>query len=213
MIRVTILAAHLPVRIGLREMLSGREGIEVASDAASVESAIGSLDGVDVLVMAAPLDQTQTWTEVNELFVENETSSAPAILMLSDEPLESASSTQETRVWGILPLNASEDELEAAIKALAQGLVVGAPALLKDAWRRPIGTPLRLSITSEQLTAREGEVLGLMARGLANKQIAAQLGISEHTVKFHLSSIYTKLGASSRTEALTIGTKLGWIVL
>jgi DNA-binding NarL/FixJ family response regulator len=57
------------------------------------------------------------------------------------------------------------------------------------------------------------EVLGLMARGLANKQIAAQLGISEHTVKFHLSSIYTKLGANSRTEAVSIGTRMGLIGL
>ncbi len=61
----------------------------------------------------------------------------------------------------------------------------------------------------EQLTARELQVLQLLARGLANKQIALQLGISEHTVKFHVSSIYARLGVSSRTEAVRLGVTAG----
>jgi DNA-binding NarL/FixJ family response regulator len=65
----------------------------------------------------------------------------------------------------------------------------------------------------EQLTAREMEVIQLMAQGLANKQIALKLGISEHTVKFHLSSLYVKLGISSRTEAVKRGIELGLISL
>jgi DNA-binding NarL/FixJ family response regulator len=65
----------------------------------------------------------------------------------------------------------------------------------------------------EELTEREMEVLELLADGLANKQIALELEISEHTVKFHVSSIYTKLGAANRTEAVRIGARLGLIVL
>jgi DNA-binding NarL/FixJ family response regulator len=65
----------------------------------------------------------------------------------------------------------------------------------------------------EELTARESEVLQLLAQGLANKQIALALGISEHTVKFHISSIYAKLGVTNRTEAVTQGARLGLIVL
>jgi DNA-binding CsgD family transcriptional regulator len=65
----------------------------------------------------------------------------------------------------------------------------------------------------ESLTAREKEVLQLMAEGLANKQIAMRLSISEHTVKFHLSSLYSKLGVSSRTEAVKRGLGLGLISL
>ena len=65
----------------------------------------------------------------------------------------------------------------------------------------------------EPLTAREKEVLGHMAEGLANKQIALVLGISEHTVKFHLSALYAKLGAASRTEAVKRGIELGLISL
>ncbi len=62
-------------------------------------------------------------------------------------------------------------------------------------------------------TERELQVLELLAQGLANKQIALALGISEHTVKFHLSGIYTKLGASSRTEAVRLGVRQGLILL
>jgi DNA-binding NarL/FixJ family response regulator len=65
----------------------------------------------------------------------------------------------------------------------------------------------------EPLTDREIEVLQLLAQGLANKQIAAELGISEHTVKFHVSGIYTRLGAASRTEAVRLGVRQGLIVL
>jgi DNA-binding NarL/FixJ family response regulator len=63
------------------------------------------------------------------------------------------------------------------------------------------------------LTERELEVLGLLARGLANKQIALELAISEHTVKFHVSSIYTKLNVTNRTEAVRAGLRGGWIAL
>ncbi len=65
----------------------------------------------------------------------------------------------------------------------------------------------------EELTRREVEVLGMVAAGLANREIASRLGVSEHTIKFHISSILGKLGASSRTEAVTCGIKRGLILL
>ena len=64
---------------------------------------------------------------------------------------------------------------------------------------------------SEEITSRETEVLRMLAEGLVNKEIAARLGISEHTVKFHISSILDKLGASTRTEAVTLGIRRGLI--
>ena len=73
-------------------------------------------------------------------------------------------------------------------------------------WRKPS----RSLIT---LTERERQVLQLTAQGLANKQIAAALEISENTVKFHLSSLYAKLGVTSRTEAVRSGARHGWVVL
>jgi DNA-binding CsgD family transcriptional regulator len=80
-----------------------------------------------------------------------------------------------------------------------------------------IGTPAATLGEGEgevdPLTAREKEVLGLLARGLPNKRVARDLGISEHTVKFHVSSIFAKLGAQSRAEAVSIGARRGLISL
>ena len=93
----------------------------------------------------------------------------------------------------------------AAIHALSQGLIVGAPTLLFESENEPL--------ERGPLTDRESEVIGLLAKGLANKQIAAALGISEHTVKFHVSSIYSKLNVTNRTEAVREGLRGGWIAL
>jgi DNA-binding NarL/FixJ family response regulator len=109
------------------------------------------------------------------------------------------------RVWGILPTDSSAEELTAAIHALSQGLIVGPPNLLFESETEPL--------ERGPLTERESEVLGLLAKGLANKQIAVSLGISEHTVKFHVSSIYAKLNVTNRTEAVREGLRGGWIAL
>ena len=127
------------------------------------------------------------------------------ILFLSDEQVDVQEMKRSYRVWGILPTEASAEELIAAIHALSQGLIVGTSTLLFESESEP----------SERgpLTDRETEVLGLLSRGLANKQIAVTLGISEHTVKFHVSSIYTKLDVTNRTEAVREGLRGGWIAL
>ena len=122
------------------------------------------------------------------------------------------------RPWGLLPLEASAEELLAALNALHEGLFVSPPALIQQLVSNPAleSQPLAGRLDDSpggELTERESEVLGLLAQGLANKQIAARLGISEHTVKFHVSAIYSKLGASSRTEAVRLGVRQGRVVL
>jgi DNA-binding NarL/FixJ family response regulator len=126
------------------------------------------------------------------------------VLYLRDEPLN-LQALDSSAAWGLLPQDVSAGELCAAVHALAQGLVVGTRQLLygSDDARADRGP----------LTAREAEVLELLAKGLANKQIAVELGISEHTVKFHISSIYTKLNATNRTQAVREGLRNGWILL
>ncbi len=101
-------------------------------------------------------------------------------------------------------------KLGVSLLAVAQGLVVCddalAPFLLPT--RHPEQTPLVAA-----LTAREGEVLQLVAEGFPNKTIADHLHISEHTVKFHLNAAMGKLGARSRTEAVVRATRLGLLLL
>lgn len=118
------------------------------------------------------------------------------------------------RAWGLLPLEATAEELTAAIHALAEGLVIASPTLIDPFLK--LGQPTQPEaeeMLSEPLTEREMQVLQLLAQGLANKQIALQLGISEHTVKFHISGIYSKLGVTNRTEAVRQGVRRGMIVL
>jgi DNA-binding NarL/FixJ family response regulator len=132
-------------------------------------------------------------------------SPSAAILLLSNDPPNIQELRRSARVWGILPADASPDELSAAVHALSQGLIVGTSSLLFESVNGPL--------TEGPLTERESEVLSLLSKGLANKQIAVELGISEHTVKFHVSSIYTKLNVTNRTEAVRAGLRGGWIAL
>lgn len=128
-----------------------------------------------------------------------------AILLLTDDPVQLQPLMNLEAPWGVLPLDTSAEELCASVRALAAGLIVGArPVLTLSDEPRAAASPL---------SEREIEVLRLLAKGLANKQIALELGISEHTVKFHVSSIYTKLNAANRTQAVREGLRNGWIVI
>jgi DNA-binding NarL/FixJ family response regulator len=104
---------------------------------------------------------------------------------------------------GVLPLDASAAQIGAALDAVSRGLGVFSPEHLDAA-------PVR---GGSALTAREVEVLRLVAEGLPNKEIAWRLGISEHTVKFHVSALLGKLGAGSRAEAISAGIRQGAIML
>ncbi|HEX4135692.1 MAG TPA: response regulator transcription factor [Bryobacteraceae bacterium] len=105
---------------------------------------------------------------------------------------------------GVLPLDASAEQINIALRAATAGLGVFAPD------RLDVPTAPR---NSSPLTARETEVLRMIAEGLANKEIAWRLGISDHTVKFHVSALLGKLGAGSRAEAIGAGIRQGVIML
>ena len=202
MIRVTIVSPNSALRIGLRELLSRQSDIKVVGETVDLESV--NETETEVVVLAS--------VSSARLF---ESKAAFAILFLTDD-VESVRGVlnSNARAWGVLSPDASEDELVAAVRAVGEGLWVGAPSLVKSlirlsGQRESSGAESLI----EPLTAREKEVIQLMAQGLANKQIALSLGISEHTVKFHLSSLYAKLGISSRTEAIRRGIELGLISL
>jgi len=105
---------------------------------------------------------------------------------------------------GVLPVDATPEQIGIALKAVATELVVVAPEAIHRTQTAPAGSAL---------TARETEVLRMIAAGLANKEIAYRLGISEHTVKFHVSALLGKLGAASRAEAIAIGVRRGIVLL
>lgn len=191
MIRVLLNVSSPAMRAGLHALLSSDQSIKMVNDS------LDEQNEADVVITSAS----------SGFLFQNEPAQpfSAAILLLTGEPAHVEVLKHSYRVWGILPEDASAEELIAAIHALAQGLVVGAPRLMFESETG--------SIEPGPLTEREMEVFGLIAKGLANKQIAIALGISEHTVKFHVSSIYTKLNVTNRTEAVRAGLRGGWIAL
>jgi DNA-binding NarL/FixJ family response regulator len=202
LIRVTIVSPNPALRIGLREMLSRQSDIKVVGETIDLASVNENETEVAVLASVSSARLLESKPAVAILFLTDDVQSVRPMLNSSSQ------------AWGVLSSDASEDELVAAVHAVGEGLWVGAPALVGDLFR----TSGRRESSNEDspiepLTVRELEVLQRMAQGLANKQIALTLGISEHTVKFHLSSLYAKLGISSRTEAVKRGIELGLISL
>lgn len=204
MIRVLIVAPTPALRAGLRALLT----------AANVEiiDAIGSL--VDLSGIAADIDVILAADESVLADADQVLAEEPryAALLLSDDARQAdVLRGLPLTAWGILTHDVGAAELAAALHAVAQGLIVLAPNLaarLLQARQSPVEEP-----TGEPLTARERDVLELVSQGLSNKQIAQKLHISEHTVKFHLSSLFAKLGVSSRTEAVNRGARQGIITL
>jgi DNA-binding NarL/FixJ family response regulator len=197
LIRLAIVSSSMALRIGLREILRSLPELEVIAEANDVKE----IPPVDVLVLTSAE------------FLSGLGDESSPVLLLSGDPDEVAN-LAGLPVWGVLPLDAGADELSAALHALAEGLLVGSPAMVgRLLERHPLPAPGQSEAVIDSLTGREREVLQLAAEGLANKQIAAALEISEHTVKFHLSSLYAKLGVTNRTEAVRAGARRGWVVL
>jgi len=190
-IRVLLNVSSPALRAGLRALLSSDKTISIINDSLDEENE------ADVIITSASSRFSAR--------IETDSASSAATLLLSDDQLNVREMRRLFKVWGVLPSDASAEELTAAVHALSQGLIVGTSTLLFESESEPL--------SHGPLSDRESEVLGLLAKGLANKQIALALGISEHTVKFHVSSIYTKLNVTNRTEALREGLRGGWIAL
>jgi DNA-binding NarL/FixJ family response regulator len=193
LIRVRFMLASPALRAGLTALLSDQADMEIVE-----EGDPSAPESPTVLIVAStPEDGDVAWDSL-----------APpewSALLLSDKPVDLRPQQASTGARGILPFDASPEELRAAIRALAAGLVVGTRSLLLSGVEK--------AAEAGPLTEREVQVLNLLASGLANKQIALELAISEHTVKFHVSSIYAKLNAANRTQAVREGLRRGWIAI
>ncbi|HEY3081653.1 MAG TPA: response regulator transcription factor, partial [Chloroflexota bacterium] len=142
---------------------------------------------------------------------------APSLGLLVVGPVAGAErlpGALDGRPWGYLPRESDGEALAAAARAVALGLVA-----IEQRLAARLIQPRTAPSTSEQdgaleeLSPRERQVLELVAQGLANKQIAQRLRISEHTAKFHVAAILSKLGAQSRTEAVHVAARRGMIAL
>jgi DNA-binding NarL/FixJ family response regulator len=192
-------------RAGLRSMLAAVEdvGVEVVGESGQLADDAPALSTSEVVLVG-----DEELLEEAALAV-SEDGSQGLVLVSEEEGAVARLRALPLRGWGVVPPDAPPEELGAAVAAVAQGLVVLPRAVADGALAEaPVAEEL-----SEPPTAREGEVLGLLAQGLSNKQIARELSISEHTVKFHISSLYTKLGVGNRAEAVSRGARYGLISL
>ena len=138
----------------------------------------------------------------------------PGLLVLARSPgVAGELRRRGVRCWGVIPPDASGAELRAAVAAVGEGLIVLSASGDDRFADTGLDATQEVESVEEALTPREREVLELLGQGLSNREIAQRLGISDHTVKFHVSSVYGKLGVSNRTEALRKGVRRGLIML
>jgi DNA-binding NarL/FixJ family response regulator len=210
MIRVMVVATSGVVRAGLSAVVTTNPLMTVVGSASDVDvlaNEIGRSQPDVVLLDLGGNPQQSVW---GKLLLLNEQQDPLGLIVIIEEldriDLEAA---LRSGVRGILLDTSTESEIVAAVEAVACGLMVLHPDAIELVYRREkvVDNPV------QTLTPREIEVLVLLGSGLGNKLIAKSLHISEHTVKFHLSSIFQKLGVSTRTEAVTVGVRLGLIML
>jgi two-component system, NarL family, response regulator YdfI len=206
MVRALIVATAAVVRAGLAAALSANGDIVVVGAANDLDLLAEEVDRCqpDVILMdLGDSPQNSSWEKLHVL--RSAFPSIPIALYDWDGDIGNALAVG---VAGILPDTSTEAELCAAITAIASGWLVIHPAAMD------LVTPAKVVVNPVQiLTAREIEVLIQIGAGLANKAIAYNLQISDHTVKFHISSIFQKLDVATRTEAVTAGIRMGLILL
>lgn len=212
MIRISIIAPGMAIRAGLRALLSNDPQIQVIAEAASLDELKETIPDADVVVWSPSLtyEQETVGADLNKL---NIGETAALLLIHNDPKVINRLLKLPVRAWGVLDPESTQGELLAGVHALSEGLVAAEPVWLKDVFANAGSEINENHDLVEPLSEREIEILQLLAYGLTNKQVAARLKISSHTVKFHVSTIFSKLGTTNRVETVNVGFKKGLIVL
>lgn len=211
-LRLLIIAADPLARAGLASLLTMQDNCLVVGQVAQIEDWDELLDlyrpDVALWDLGWDVSTERPWEEDADNPLTD--SGIPLITLIPDDGLLNELLT--AGVAGILLRNTATDRLASALSAVTHNLRVIDPAFTLG---QPTAEPFLLDIEEpiEPLTPREVEVLTLLAEGLTNKAIGQELDISQHTVKFHVSAIISKLGAQSRTEAVVLATRMGLLPL
>ena len=210
MTRVVIAASSAVVRAELESLLAAAPTFQVVGSF-SIDMAAAQLEGLEADVVLLDLESISD--ESTSLVIESgAVPVSSARVILSDA--ENFAVINHSGVRAVLPRHASSEEIIAALQAAATGLI----ALHPDAFEyllsriRSDERP-ELAFSDSILSPRELEILRMISEGLGNKEIASKLSISDHTVKFHISSMFAKLGAGNRAEAVTLGIRQGLIMV
>lgn len=199
MTSVSILAALPSIRLGLADMLAARGHNVVPEDEAN-DATVWVLDAPSAAALSTLTSHRYSDTP------------RTAVVLTDDTAQPSQLARAGLRGWACLARDVDADQLDLAVRSAEAGLVLLDLPLAVTSLSAPAALAA-LPVMAEPLTARELQVLQLVAEGLPNKGIARRLGISENTAKFHVASLCGKLGASSRTEAVTSAARRGLILL
>ena len=199
-IRILVVDDHFMVRLGLIGAISTESDIEVVGEASNGAEAIHLFDEVqpDITLMDGILPDIHG-VETTRRILENHPK-ARIILVSINDTAEDIHRALQAGAWGYIPKSCEKDAIVRAIRAVASGERFLPPELSRKLSERSLLPPL---------STREMEVLHLIARGLANKQIASELAVGETTVKSHVAHILEKLDAPDRTRAVTLAMERG----
>lgn len=203
-LRLLLVADDPLARAGLAALLADRPDVAVAGQTPGDANLAAAMDAFlpDVVIWDLGWEPAQRLETLSHF---TETQDTPVLALLSTAAV--AGEVRAAGARGLLTRDGDGAQMAAGAAAVRQGLLVFAPDLLT------VSLAAGAEAIIEPLSSREIDVLRGMAEGLSNKQIARQLEISEHTVKFHVNAILGKLGAQSRTEAVVRATRAGLIML
>ncbi|MGB1286618.1 MAG: DNA-binding response regulator [Aggregatilineales bacterium] len=209
-LRVLIAADNLLARVGLAAILENQPQLVVVGQVEPDEHLQDNLDiyQADILLLDVAWSDAQkrarfTWLSESDV---------PILVLLADETMlrDVLNLLRPAAPYGVLLRDTDPDTLALSLQTIAAGQIVLDPLLMDTLLEDSLSV---IEPLTETLTNRENEVLQLLADGLTNKGIAQELGITAHTVKFHVNAIMGKTGAQSRTEAVVRATRAGLLVL
>lgn len=199
-IRVLIVDDHAMVRSGLKNFIYGYEWMELVGEAKNGAEAVAfcAANDVDVVLMDMMMPIMDGDEATRRIMALDK--STQVIILTSFHEHDMVEKALQAGATGYLLKNVSAEELAAAVRAAH----VGRPTLAPEATEALIEATRQKPTVGFDLTDREREILALLVKGLSNGAISDQLSISMATVKFHLTNIFSKLGAKNRVEAVTI---------
>lgn len=211
-IQVVLVDDHAVVRKGIREFLEDEGDIRVVAEAADGEKALVLINEhkPDVVVVDIQMPGINGIELTRRLRAATNPVGILVLTAHDDDPYIMAGI--EAGANGYVLKSASPEEIVRAVRAVREGQSAVDPAVASKLIRYlSARSSTAASKAAETLTDRELEVMALVAEGLTNRAIGRKLGISDRTVQGHLANVFSKLGASSRTEAVMVAVKLGWI--
>lgn len=205
---VLVYAADGLARAGLVALLLAADDLELGGEAADIES-LSDLEGAGAELTLLLIEEEADLDAVAEV-------GGPVLAVVGDET--TAGLALEAGALGAVYRNADPERIRMAVRAVARGLAVLEPSLLRAEAGvvppRPAGDALdEATLIIEPLTPREQQVLRLIAEGMTNREVAARLAVSESTVKFHLNALLGKFGANTRTALVVRAIRAGRLIV